>query len=143
MRARRSASTWAWRIRCDKGYDTRAFVGELRRMCVTPHVAAKVTTRHATYAASQKKRKLVEVAFAWVKTIAGLAKVKVRGLARVRHQFTFAMAAYHLIRMPRLLAAARRGQQARPPVRQPNHTRSIQTSKQENGSTRGPSSTAC
>jgi hypothetical protein len=66
-------------------------------MCVTPHVAAKVrhaaidarTTRHATYAASQKKRKLVEEAFAWVKTIAGLAKVKVRGLARrpvhVRH----------------------------------------------------------
>ena len=98
----------------DKGYDTRAFVGELRRMCVTPHVAAKVrhaaidarTTRHATYAASQKKRKLVEEAFAWVKTIAGLAKVKVRGLARVRHQFTFAMAAYNLIRMPRLLAAA-------------------------------------
>ena len=29
----------------DKAYDTRAFVGELRRMCVTPHVAAKV--RHA------------------------------------------------------------------------------------------------
>jgi hypothetical protein len=71
----------------DKGYDTRAFVAGLRRMCVTPHIAAKVrhsaidarTTRQATYAASQKKRKLVEEAFAWVKTIAGLAKVKVRG----------------------------------------------------------------
>ncbi len=98
----------------DKGYDTHGFVGELRRMCVTPHVAAKMkhsaidgrTTRHATYAVSQKKRKLIEEAFGWAKTIAGLAKVKVRGLSRVRFQFTFAMAAYNLIRMPRLLAEA-------------------------------------
>jgi hypothetical protein len=58
---------------------------------VTPHVAAKVrhstvdgrTTRHASYRASQRKRKLIEEAFGWAKTIAGLAKVKVRGLARV------------------------------------------------------------
>ena len=42
---------------------------------------------------SQRKRKLVEEAFGWGKTIAGLAKVKVRGLARVRFKFTFAMAA--------------------------------------------------
>jgi hypothetical protein len=40
--------------------------------------------RHAGYAVSQKKRKLVEEAFAWAKTIAGCAKVNVRGLARVR-----------------------------------------------------------
>jgi hypothetical protein len=32
--------------------------------------------------------------------------VKVRGLPRVRFKFTFAMAAYNLIRMPKLLAAA-------------------------------------
>jgi hypothetical protein len=55
---------------------------------------------------SQRKRKLVEEAFGWGKTIAGMAKVKVRGLPRVRYAFTFAMAAYNLIRMPRLLAAA-------------------------------------
>ena len=87
-------------------------MGQLRRMCVTPHVAAKVrhsalegrTTRHATYAVSQRKRKLVEEAFGWAKTIAGMAKVKVRGLPRVRYQFTFAMAAYDLIRMPSLRA---------------------------------------
>ncbi|MFN3746800.1 MAG: transposase, partial [Hyphomicrobiaceae bacterium] len=48
----------------------------------------------------------VEKAFGWAKTIAGMAKVKVRGLKRVRHAFTFAMAAYNLIRMPRLLATA-------------------------------------
>jgi hypothetical protein len=64
------------------------------------------TTRHANYKVSQRKRKLVEEAFGWGKTIAGMARVKVRGLARVRFKFTFALAAYHLIRMPRLLAAA-------------------------------------
>ena len=31
--------------------------------------------------------------------IADLAKVKVRGLNRVRHRFTFAMAVYNLIRL--------------------------------------------
>ena len=95
----------------DKGYDTAGFVAECRRMCVTPHVASKVkhsaidgrTTRRAAYAASQRKRKLIEEAFGWAKTIAGLAKVKVRGLARVRHCFTLAMTAYNLIRMPKLL----------------------------------------
>jgi hypothetical protein len=101
-------------LAADKGYDTRSFVAECRRMCVTPHVAAKVkhsaidgrTTRHAGYAVSLRKRKLIEEAFGWAKTIGGIAKVKVRGLARVRYQFTFAMAAYNLIRMPKLLAAA-------------------------------------
>jgi transposase len=97
----------------DKGYDTCDFVADLRHKCVTPHVARKVkssaidgrTTRHEGYATSQRRRKLVEEAFGWGKTIAGLAKVKVRGLPRVRFNFTFAMAAYNLIRMPRLLAA--------------------------------------
>ena len=98
----------------DKAYDASAFVADLRQMCVTPHVAQKArssaidgrTTRHAGYGVSQRKRKLVEEVFGWGKTIAGLAKVKVRGLPRVRFKFTFAMAAYNLIRMPRLLAAA-------------------------------------
>jgi transposase len=100
-------------LAADKGYDTSDFVAGLRQKCVTPHVAAKVkgsaidgrTTRHESYRVSQRKRKLVEEAFGWGKTIAGLAKVKVRGLARVRFKFTFAMAAYNLIRMPRLLTA--------------------------------------
>ena len=98
----------------DKAYDAREFVADLREKCVTPHVAQRAkssaidgrTTRHAGYGVSQRKRKLVEEAFAWAKTIAGCAKVKLRGLARVRHHFTLAMAAYNLIRMPRLLAEA-------------------------------------
>lgn len=80
---------------------------------MTPSVAAKVakssidarTTRRAACAVSQRKRKLVEEAFGWVKTIASMTKVKVRDLACVRYKFTFAMAANNRIRMPRLLAA--------------------------------------
>jgi transposase len=95
----------------DKAYDAREFVAGLRQKCVTPHVAQKArssaidgrTTRHAGYAVSQKKRKLVEEAFGWAKTIAGCAKVKVRGLARVGFHFTMAMVAYNLIRLPKLL----------------------------------------
>jgi transposase len=95
----------------DKAYDAREFVADLRQKCVTPHVAQKArssaidgrTTRHAGYAVSQRKRKLVEEAFGWAKTIAGCAKVKVRGLARVGFHFTLAMAAYNLIRLPKLI----------------------------------------
>jgi transposase len=101
-------------VAADKAYDTSDFVADLRQMCVTPHVAQKAkgsaldarTTRHAGYAVSVRRRKLVEEAFGWGKTIAGMAKVKVRGLRCVRHAFTFAMPAYNLIRMPRLLAEA-------------------------------------
>jgi transposase len=98
----------------DKAYDTSDFIAAMRQKFVTPHVAQKIkgsavdgrTTRHAGYGMSQRKRKLVEEAFGWGKTIAGMAKVKVRGVRSVRHAFTIAMAAYNLIRMPRLLAAA-------------------------------------
>lgn len=98
----------------DKAYDAREFVADLRQKCVTPHVAQKArssaidgrTTRHAGYAVSQQKRKLVEEAFGWAKTIAGCAKVKVRGLARVGFHFTLAMTAYNLIRLPKLLGQA-------------------------------------
>ena len=98
----------------DKAYDAREFVADLRQKCVTPHVAQKPrssaidrrTTRHAGYGVSQRKRKLVEEAFGWAKTIAGCAKVKVRGLARIGFHFTLAMAAYNLIRLPKLLGQA-------------------------------------
>ena len=98
----------------DKGYDTPDFVAHLRQKCVTPHVAQKArssaidgrTTRHVGYGVSQRKRKLVEEAFSWAKTIAGCAKVKVRGLARVGFHFTLVMAAYNLIRLPKLIGEA-------------------------------------
>ena len=98
----------------DKAYDAADFVMECREMGVTPHVAQNTagrssaidgrTTRHASYAISQVIRKRIEEAFGWSKTIAGLGKLHHRGLPKVDWQFTFAMAAYNLIRLPKLLA---------------------------------------
>ena len=97
----------------DKGYDTRDFCEDLRAINVTPHVAAKVkgsaldgrTTRHAGYRASQRKRKRIEEAFGWCKTIGTEAKTMLRGLERVGFQFTLNMAAYNLACLPKLFAA--------------------------------------
>jgi transposase len=98
----------------DKGYDAADFVEELRTMNVRPHVAQKRrhsaidgrTTRHAGYATSQRIRKRIEEAFGWIKTIAGLRKTRFIGRARTDWAFTFAAAAYNLVRLPKLLAAA-------------------------------------
>jgi transposase len=101
----------------DKAYDVEDFVNELRSMKVTPHVAQNTskrrsaidgrTTRHGGYAVSQRVRKRIEEAFGWIKTIAGQEKTKFRGRARVGFAFTFAAAAYNLVRLPKLLAEAR------------------------------------
>ncbi|MBL0966409.1 MAG: transposase [Blastomonas sp.] len=52
----------------------------------------------------QRIRKRIEEAFGWAKTISGIAKLKVRGLARADAAFTFRMIAYNLIRIPKLIA---------------------------------------
>jgi transposase len=100
----------------DKGFDTQDFVAELREINVTPHVAQNTngrrsaidgrTTRHPGYAGSLRIRKRIEEAFGWAKTVAGLRKARHRGLPKIDWQFTFAMAAYNLIRLPKLLGAA-------------------------------------
>ena len=96
----------------DKGYDTRPFVEHARAHAVTPHVAQKQhsaidgrTTRHSGYAQSQKRRKLVEERFGWLKDIGGLRKLRHRGLSKVRWIFKFAAAACNVVLMRRLLAA--------------------------------------
>ena len=100
----------------DKGFDTRDFVKECRRMGVTPHVAQNHarpggsaidghTTRHPGYAISQRKRKRIEECFGWLKTIALLRKVRHRGVCKVHWIFTLACAAYNLVRMRNLTAA--------------------------------------
>jgi IS5 family transposase len=97
----------------DKGYDSKEFVQELRDHRVTPHLACKPTsiiddrtTRHPGYAISQQKRKRIEEIFGWLKTVAGLRKTRHRGVARVGWMFTFALAAYNLVRMRNLVNAA-------------------------------------
>ena len=97
----------------DKNYDTRDFVDSLRRMNVTPHVAQNDTnrrsaiddrtTRHPGYAVSMRKRKRVEEIFGWLKTVALMRKTRYRGLMRVDWMFTFAVAAYNLVRMRKLV----------------------------------------
>ena len=82
-------------------------------MHVTPHVARnerrsggsaidRRTTRHAGYLVSQRKRKRIEEVFGWLKTVAGLRKTRHRGIFRVGWVFTFAAAAYNLVRMRNL-----------------------------------------
>jgi transposase len=101
----------------DKANDTRNFVLECREENVTPHVAQNITTtrgsridgrttRHAGYAVSLRIRKRIEEGFGWVKEVAGLAQVKLRGLARVDFAFVLGLAAYNLVRLPKLMAEA-------------------------------------
>ena len=98
----------------NEGYDAEDFVNELRSVNVVPHVAAKAkgsaidgrTTRHASYRISQVIRKRIEEVFGWAKAAAGLRKTRHRGLGRVGWQFTLTLAAYNLIRLPKLLEAA-------------------------------------
>lgn len=105
-----------------KAYDVSDFIGDLRSRKVTPHIAVngavsklgktrktaigKRTLRHPGYAISQRCRKRIEEIFGWVKKPGGLAKVKLRGRAKAEAVFTFTIAAYNLIRIPKLMAAA-------------------------------------
>jgi transposase len=102
-------------VGADKGYDTKDFVAECRHLQVTPHVAQNVnrnggsaidgrTTRREGYEVSQRKRKRIEECFGWLKTIALIRKVRHRGIEKVGWVFTFAAAAYNLVRMRNLLA---------------------------------------
>jgi len=104
-----------WRrvtLGADRGYDTRQFVAAMREINVTPHVAQNDshrrsaidgrTTQKEGYAVSQRKRKRVEEVFGWIKTVALQRKTRFRGLARVGCMFTFAAAAYNLVRMRNL-----------------------------------------
>lgn len=104
-------------IAADKGYDTKDFVKEMRGMNVTPHVSQNLkraggsaidqrTTRHAGYEISQRKRKRIEEVFGWMKTVGMLRKTRHRGVFKVGWVFTFAAAAYNLVRMRNLLSSA-------------------------------------
>jgi transposase len=98
----------------DRGYDTADFVEHMREFRVTPHVAQNDTNRSSAidarttsqpgYAISQRKRKRVEEVFGWMKTVALQRKTRFRGPDKVGWMFTFAAAAYNLVRMRNLMA---------------------------------------
>lgn len=100
----------------DKLYDTRDFVRGCRERGFTPHVAQNInhqrgsaidarTTRHAGYATSQRRRKLVEQGFGWDKTVGLLDKLRHRGKRLVGWIYAFTSAAYNLVRLRALIAA--------------------------------------
>lgn len=95
----------------DKGFCVHEFVRNLRERDVTPHVAAidrtkvldKRTLRHESYKVSQRKRKLVEQGFGWMKTVGRIRKTTLRGIARNEYAFALHAAVYDIIRLLRLL----------------------------------------
>jgi transposase len=113
-----TAAPWRQRtVGGDKNYDTHGFVTVARELGTTPHVTQNVdrrggsaidarTTRHDGYAMSQHCRPRVEPAFGWLKTIAWIRKVKLRGLPKVDWLFVFASAAFNLLRLPKLMTPA-------------------------------------
>ncbi len=106
----------------DKGFDVADFVEDLREREITPHIAVQGhvtktgkrrrtkidgrTTRHAGYGVSQRIRKRIEEIFGWVKVQGGQQKTRFRGRRRVEAAFVLALAAYNLVRLPKLLAEA-------------------------------------
>lgn len=96
-------------VAADKAYDTQDFVRALREQGLRAHVAQNDrnrrsaidgrTTRHESYRISQRRRKLVEEAFGWMKTIGGLRKTRFIGRCRVAAQVVFTAASYNLRRM--------------------------------------------
>ena len=104
-------------VGADKAYDAGDVVELMRALHTTPHVTQNLrrpggsaiderTTRHDGYAKSQHARPRIEPAFGWLKTIAWMRKVKLRGLPKVDWLFVFASATFNLIRLPKLLLRA-------------------------------------
>jgi transposase len=103
----------------DKAYDVFDFVKALKQRNVTPHVAIngtisrngiprktavdRRTTRHPGYSISQCFRKRIEEIFGWIKSTGGLSQLKIRGIEKAKTAFILALAAYDLIRLPKLL----------------------------------------
>jgi transposase len=103
-------------VGADKNYDTAEFVAGCRERSCTPHVSQNNTnrrsaidartTRHPGYRLSTIKRKRIEESFGWMKTVGGLRKTRHRGRKLVEWFFVLTAAAYNLVRIPKLLAAA-------------------------------------
>jgi transposase len=100
-------------VGADKGYDSREFVEQCRHYGVVPHIAQHKTgrrsaidhrtTRHHSYAVSQRIRKRIEEAFGWIKTIGNFRRTRYKGRERTQLAAHLVAAAYNLIRMAKLL----------------------------------------
>lgn len=96
----------------DKAYDTQGFVAELVEHGVVPHIARNLGRRRSAvpeevaaspgYAASQRRRKLVEEKFGWMKTVGASRKLRYLGAKRNQLWFLLVAAGYNLVRLTRL-----------------------------------------
>jgi len=98
----------------DRGYDTECFVQGLIHRDVKAHIARKsigsaVDGRTACgkgYAMGLRRRKMIEEAFGWIKTVGGLRKMQHNRLENLSGQALFTFAAYNLTRLLNLMQAA-------------------------------------
>lgn len=113
--AQRAKGHQAHTVGADRKYaEGDTLVIELERMGVTPHFAvrddrpnslARVHEDTEGYAISLRCRMRIEEVFAYVKVVAGIAKLKVRGFLRVFGVAAVALAAYNLTRHASLRSA--------------------------------------
>ncbi|MCC6284594.1 MAG: IS5 family transposase [Phycisphaerales bacterium] len=109
----------------DKGYDSADFLVALEQRGIEPHVACKSVKEidvprendagawarwdnqqragDAGYVISQRKRKLDEEVFGWLKVVGGLKKVRLVGRRAIQHLAYIGLSTLNLIRLSRLL----------------------------------------
>jgi transposase len=104
-------------VAADRGYQEEKFIAAVRALGVVPLVAeykpskywknwlTREEREHPRFALSQKKRRLIEKVFSWIKNIAGLRRTKFRGRRRVEWAFRIAATAHNLVRMRKLIPA--------------------------------------
>lgn len=96
----------------DKGYHTYELEGQLAERGVIAHLAwndglrrraiPEALAQDPGYQVSQRRRKVVEEVFGWMKTVACTRKLRYRGVPRNQLWMTFTAAAYNLVRMANL-----------------------------------------
>jgi hypothetical protein len=107
----------------DKGYDDGEYIQSLEDRGIEPHVAIKAgrisldtdggvtrwlcraMSRYKGPRTSQRRRKMIEEVFGWIKDYAGFRRTRLVGRWKIRQQVMMAAAAYNLVRMTRLLGA--------------------------------------
>ena len=107
-------------LAADAGYDAGSFYTDLVGRVIRPQIAVRKGAikaegedadrrrsmrqrmRSKGYAISQRKRKLVEEVFAWLKTVGGLSKSRWVGQWKLGQIFTLRAAAYNLVRLRKL-----------------------------------------
>jgi len=102
-------------VGADKGYDTYALHEALAAREAVGHLTwndglkkrpiPETLSEDPGYVRSQRRRKIVEEVFGWMKTVGATRKLRYIGLARNQLWLSFTAAAYNLVRMTKLEAA--------------------------------------